>query len=64
MRPDRVGEAFARKNSGGDLCRRGAHSAEIRVGREQFQRVIDSSARAQEKGEIAGKDRDVFRTRP
>ena len=61
---DRVGEAFAGKDRGGDLCRRGSHAAEVRVGREQFQRVVDSGARAQQKGEIAGEDRHVFRTRP
>src|SRR5277367_638508 len=63
VRPDRVGEAFAREDCGGDLRRRGSHAAEVRVARKQFQRVVDSRARAQQKGEIAGEDRDVFRPR-
>ena len=44
-------------------CRR-PHAADVGVGRQQFQCVVNSRAGAQQQSEIAGENRNVFRSRP
>ena len=62
--PDRVGEAFARRIAAATF----AVVARIRPRSESDASNSNASlilrAGAQQKGEIAGEDRDVFRTRP
>ena len=65
MARNRVSEALAGKN-----CRRSIFLVVGRirpiseVGGEQFQRLVDPGAGAQQQGEVAGEDGDVLRTRP
>jgi hypothetical protein len=59
-----VGEALASKNCRRHFRRGRSHAANVGVGREQLKRVVDSDAGAQQQGEIAGEDGDVFRARP
>ena len=59
---DRVGETLARRGSAAVIAGDGrAHAADVGVGREQFQRVVDPRAGAQQQREIAGEDRDILR---
>ena len=61
---NRVSEALSGKNCRGHLPRRRPHSADIKIGGEQFQRLVDPGAGAQQQGEVAGEDGDVLRARP
>ena len=57
----RFGETFAGDDMRPDIGDHRPQSAEIPVGGEQFEAVIDTRAGAQQQREIAGENRDVFR---
>jgi len=61
---DGFGKALARQNRRRDLADGRAHPADVDIGGEQVQRVVDARSRAQQQGEVASEDRHVFGARP
>ena len=60
MPRQRLGKAFAGDHARADVGDHRPQPAEIAVGGEQFEPVIDPRAGAQQQREVAGEDRDVF----
>lgn len=64
MPRQRFGKALARNDPRTDVGNDRAQPAEIGIGREQLQSVIDAGAHTQQQREVACEDGDVFRLRP
>src|SRR6516164_1916569 len=64
MLRDSLGETFSGQNSGANFVYDWTQSSDVAVVGEQLQPGVKASARFEEQGEVAGKDRDVFCARP
>ncbi len=63
MAADRLGEALAGEHAGADLRHRPAQPADVLVGGEQFEPVVEPRARLEQQREVAGENGDVLGAR-
>jgi hypothetical protein len=60
MMRERLAEAFTRQDAGAHLGDDGAQAADVRVGGEQLQRIVEPRAGFQQQREVEGEDGDVL----
>ncbi len=61
---DRSGKTFSTEQRGSQLANHRAKPSDIGIVRQQFEGVVQTGARLQEKGEISGESRYLRRGRP